>query len=157
MAKAKAHKAPEAEAAETGIPTEQQEFTTKARGGHGVYLQRMEVVPNGNKGNRVVKRGVMARLQRNVKFNPFLECGPEGRNPTFRDLDPTEAWQALKALAEDRNSDVVYWDDRPMTEEQSEHARELKAAKTEASEQAKANARLRKVIEENGLKVPEDL
>lgn len=157
MAKPKKEK-PAAEAQpQTDIPAEQREFTSREKGGHVVYLQRLEVEANGNKGNKTIKRPITVRILFGVKFDPFVECGPDGKNPLFRDLDPLVAWEALKAKEAERGSPIVFWEDRPMTEEQSEHSKQLKAANKRADEQEEANKRLRELCAANGLDVPEDI
>ena len=121
MAKTKETKAKEPEA--DGLPQkEQREFTTRHKGGHVVYLQKMVPgIPNGTKATPPLKRAITVRLQSGIKFDPFVECGPDGKNRLFRDITPENAFTALKEKADDRESPVVLWDDRPMTEQESAH------------------------------------
>ena len=157
MAKAKKEKAVEEAQPQTEIPASEREFTSREKGGHVVYLQRMEVEANGNKGNKVTKRAITVRIMSGVKFDPFVECGPQGKNRNFSDLDPMDAWDALKAKEAERGSPIVFWDDRPMTEQESEHSKQIKTAHAALDEQKAANAKLRELCEANGLEVPEDI
>lgn len=157
MAKAKKEKQAAEAQPTTDIPASEREFTSREKGGHVVYLQRMEVEANGNKGNKVTKRAITVRILSGVKFDPFVECGPNGKNRSFSDLDPVDAWEALKAKEAERGSPIVFWDDRPMTEQESEHAKQIKTAHAALDEQKEANAKLRALLKENGLEVPEDM
>lgn len=157
MPKTKKEKPAEAQPQDGLPPASEREFTSREKGSHIVYLQRMEQEPNGNKGNRTVKRPITVRILSGVKFDPFVECGPEGKNRNFHDLDPVDAWEALKAKEAERGSPIVFWDDRPMTEQESEHSKQIKAAHGERDEQKAANAKLRAILEANNLEVPEDL
>jgi hypothetical protein len=154
------HKKPETEEEAvidlSRLPDDQRCFTHRAKGAHSVYLRKQKV-DTSHKPPLVLVRHIMARVQFGVMFDPFAECGPTGKNKTFRDISPEEAFEALRLKAEDPESPVAFWGKRPMTDEEKEHDRKLKAANQRADEQGAANAKLREYILEQGLPMPEGL
>jgi hypothetical protein len=142
------------------IPADEREFTSREKGGHVIYLQRLqtETVQQGQKFiSKPTKRAITARIQFGIKFDPFVECGEYGKNRLFRDIEPETALAALQEAAARRESPIVFWKDRPMDDQEKEHDKALRLANKRIGEQEDENARLRALLEENGLKIPADL
>ena len=160
MAKVKEKPQTAAEEADGMPPKDEREFTTREKGGHVTYLQRLET-ENVQQGNKVIakptKRAITVRLQFGVAFDPWKECGPDGKNARFRDIAPETAYAALLEKEKVRESPVIFFKDRPMDETEKEHDRALRAERKRADEQADENAKLRAFIEGKGLNVPADL
>lgn len=139
-------------------PEELREFTSKQKGGHGILLQAPEFdYSNGKTAPRPIKRAITATLQFGIKFDPYIECGPEGKNRHFRDITPEKALEVLREKAAERESPVILWKDRPMGDDEKEFERRLRTEKTLRLEQQDENAKLRELIASAGIKVPADL
>lgn len=138
------------------LPDDERCFTHRQKGAHAVYLRRQNVDAT-HRPPLVIQRHILARLQNGVMFDPFRECGPTGANKTFRDITSDEAFAELSKLAQNPESPVVFWGMRPMTEEEKEVDRKIKAANKRADDQSAANAQLREYILANKLPLPEGL
>lgn len=142
---------------ENVIPQDEREFTCSHKGSHVIYLQR-PIVERLDKNAPIIKQQALTvRLQNGVKFDPFVECGPKGKNKLFRNITPEAAHAKLIEKAEDRESPVVFWKDRPMGDEEKEFDRQLRTERKLRVDQEVENAKLRDLIASAGLKVPADL
>lgn len=150
MAKAKE---PEEKAADTPRFT----FTTKRQRGSEVLIFQRPITDQAYVGApiRTKQRAITVRLERGKEFDPFLECGPKGKNLTFRDVDPQKMHDFILSQIGNGHNLVCKWDDRPMTEDEKAFDAQVKAANKRADDQTDANERLKKVILDAGLKLPD--
>lgn len=156
MAEAKTK--PKAKAVEGVTPDPvQYSFTTrKGRGSEVLLFQRPKTdqayvgAPINTK-----QRAITVRLERGKKFDPFFECGPDGRNLTFRGVDPQKMHDFILAQIDNGHNQVCLWDDRPMSDEEKQFDTAVKSAYKERDEQKAANEILKKALIDAGITIPE--
>jgi hypothetical protein len=132
-------------------------FTTKKGRGSDVLIFQRPESQQAYVGApiNIKTRAITVRLERGKKFDPFLECGPEGKNITFRGVDPQKMHDFIFSQIGNGHNQVCLWEDRPMSDEEKAMDATVKAAFQERDQQKAANEVLRKALLDAGLNVPE--
>lgn len=132
-------------------------FTTKKQRGSEVLIFQRPKTDQAYVGAPITtkQRAITVRLERGKKFDPFFECGPEGRNITFRGVDAQKMHDFILSQIGNGQNQVCTWDDRPMTDEEKAFDTALKGVHKERDDQKAANALLKQALLDAGLTIPE--